>query len=294
MRSLRAVLSRVAGITVLAVVGGQAHALCTFGNTGEPSLQTSFDALLGPAALNAQSACVAEGRDAAWTTVGSIGQIDIVLELAGNAQSNVFGVYDLNDPTRRLSVFEGNDSVNSEATLRLRLMGNGTWRISVLETNNPDDTSDWTHLGLTTSSFGFYLATASQGTFYSQTSRNADGVDHLYAYRGNGAAFQQRTVERRSVHAAGLHPRLGRFVRRRRSRLPGLRRNRAGHPSRAIAAGAAVDAFGSDRPRGGGSPPNLDPARMNALSRFEKSIGPGIGRAEAACGAPQRVLAPRV
>jgi hypothetical protein len=190
MRSVRAVLSRVAGITVLAVVGGQAHALCTFGSSGEPSLQTSFDALLGPAALNAQSACVAEGGDAAWTTVGSIGQIDIVLELAGNAQSNVFGVYDLNDPTRRLSVFEGNDSVNSEATLRLRLMGNGTWRISVLEQNNPDDTSGWIHLGLTTSAFGFYLATANQGTFYSETGRNADGVDHLYAYRGNGAAFR--------------------------------------------------------------------------------------------------------
>jgi hypothetical protein len=189
MRSFRALLSRVASIAVLAVVAGQAQALCTFGGSGEPSLQTSFDALLGPAALDAQAACVAEGSDAAWTTVGSIGQVEIVLELAGNAQSNIFGVYDLNDPTRRLTVFEGNDSVDSEATLRLRLMGDGSWRVSVLEHNNPDDPSGWNHLGLTTSSFGFYLATAAQGTFYSQTSRNADGADHLYAYRGNGAAF---------------------------------------------------------------------------------------------------------
>lgn len=190
MRSVRAVLSRVASLAVLAVVAGPAQAVCTFGGSGEPSLQTSFDALLGPGSLDAQGACMPEGGDAAWTTVGSVGQVEIVLELAGNAQSNAFGVYDLNDPTRRLSVFEGNDAVDSAATLRLRLMDNGTWRISVLEQNNPDDPSGWNHLGLTTSAFGFYLASAGQGTFYSQTSRNADGVDHLYAYRGNGAAFR--------------------------------------------------------------------------------------------------------
>ena len=43
--------------------------------------------------------------------------------------------------------------------------------------------------GLTTSAFGFYLGTAANGTFFSQTGRNADGVDHLYAYQGNGQAF---------------------------------------------------------------------------------------------------------
>ena len=174
----------------LAVAGTQAHAACTFGGAGgEPSLQGVFNSILGAGAPST-SACVADGADARWTTVGTVGAIDIVLELAGNAQSNTFGLYDLNNPNRRLTIFEGNDGVNAEATIRLRQLANGTWRASVLEFNNPDDSAAWTNLnGLSTSAFGFYLGTASQGTFFSETGRNTDGVDHMYAYRGNGAAF---------------------------------------------------------------------------------------------------------
>lgn len=181
---------RWAVAAALIAAGPQVHAACTFGGSGEPSLQATFNSILGSGAPNATLACVADGADAAWTTVGSVGAIDIVLELAGNAQSNTFGLYDLNDPSRRLTIFEGNDGASAEATLRLRQMANGTWRASVLEFNNPDDASGWTNLnGLATSAFGFYLGTAAQGTFFSATPHNADGVDHLYAYRGNGAAF---------------------------------------------------------------------------------------------------------
>jgi hypothetical protein len=181
---------RIAAAAALLAAGSQAQAACTFGGSGEPSLQSVFNSILGGGAPSASVACVADGADDAWTTVGSIGAIDIVLELAGNAQSNTFGLYDLNDPSRRLTIFEGNDGASAEATLRLRQMANGTWRASVLEFNNPDDTPNWINLnGLTTSAFGFYLGTATQGRFFSDTTRNADGVDHLYAYRGNGAAF---------------------------------------------------------------------------------------------------------
>jgi len=179
----------MAGALVLA--GSQAYAECTFGGSSEPSLQGTFNTMFGSSdAPNAVLACAADGGDSSWTTVGSVGQIDIVLELAGNAQSNTFGLYDLNDPSRRLTIFEGNDGASAEATLRLRRLANGTWRASVLEFNNPDDPSGWTTLnGLTTSAFGFYLGTAANGTFFSQTGRNADGVDHLYAYQGSGQAF---------------------------------------------------------------------------------------------------------
>lgn len=175
----------------LVAAGSHAHAACTFGSAGgEPQHQGVFNSILGAGAPSAMADCVADGADAAWTTVGSTGGIDIVLELAGNAQSNTFGLYDLNAPNRRLTIFEGNDGTSAEATIRLRQMGDGTWRASVLEFNNPDDVTGWTHLGnLTTSAFGFYLGTASQGTFFSQTARNTDLVDHMYAYRGNGAAF---------------------------------------------------------------------------------------------------------
>lgn len=140
--------------------------------------------MLGANTLSATTSCVDDGDDAAWTTVGSVGAIDIVLELAGNAATNNFGVYDLNSPGVRLSVFDGLDTVGDQAILRLRQTVNG-WRVSVQEVGDPT----WTHQFISTSAFGFYLSTQSNGTFFSQTARNADGGDHMYAYQGTGTPF---------------------------------------------------------------------------------------------------------
>lgn len=175
---------RYALLAALGLAAAQANALCTFGGSGEPSLQGSFNTMLGANTLSATNSCLDDGEDAGWTTVGSIGQIDIVLELAGNASTNVFGVYDLNDPNTRLSVFDGNDSVGDQAILRLRETVDG-WRVSVQQAGG----GGWTHQFISTSAFGFYLSVQGEGTFYSQTGRNGDGVDHLYAYQGTGTPF---------------------------------------------------------------------------------------------------------
>lgn len=171
-------------LAALGLAAAQANALCTFGGSGEPSLQGSFNSMLGANTLSATTACLDDGNDAAWTTVGSIGQIDILLELAGNASTNVFGVYDLSNPNARLSVFDGADSAGDQAILRLRQTVNG-WRVSVQEVGS----TTWTHQFISTSAFGFYLNVQGQGTFYSQTGNNADGVDHMYAYQGTGTPF---------------------------------------------------------------------------------------------------------
>lgn len=190
MRTIRQAVVQTAVVAAAAFGFQQAQAACTFGGSGEPSLQASFNTLLGAGAPNVTTDCVADGADGKWSTVGSVAGVDIVLELAGNRDTNSFGLYDLNDPSRRLSIFEGNDGVDSQATLQLRLMGNGTWRASVLEINNPGDSTNWQHLNnLASSAFGFYLSTTTQGTFFSQTARNDDGVDHLYAYRGTQTPF---------------------------------------------------------------------------------------------------------
>ena len=171
-------------LATLALAGAQAHAVCTFGSSNEPSLQSSFDSLLGAGTLNATSACIEEGDDAAWSTIDSIGEIDIVLELAGKARTNSFGVYDLNDPNARLTIFDGNDSVGDQAVLRLSQTVDG-WRVSVQEVGS----RGWTHQVISTGAFGFYLSTRSHETFFSESSRNTDGVDHLYAYRGTDTPF---------------------------------------------------------------------------------------------------------
>ncbi len=138
-------------LTMLAALGlaaAQANASCAFGGSGEPSLQGSFNTMLGANTLSATNACLNDGNDAAWTTVGSIGQIDIVLELAGNASTNTFGVYDLNNPSTRLSVFDGSDGAGDQAILRLRQTVDG-WRVSVQEVGEPDlDASVHLHFAL--------------------------------------------------------------------------------------------------------------------------------------------------
>src|SRR5262245_49543970 len=137
MSRAKGLIVRASVIGALVLAGSAANADCIFGGSGEPSLQNSFNTLLGAGAPNEVPSCVADGDDARWTTNGPVTEIDIVLELAGNAQSNTFGIYDLNNPNRRLTVFEGNDAVASTATVRLRDMGGGQWRVSVLEHNNP-------------------------------------------------------------------------------------------------------------------------------------------------------------
>lgn len=114
---------RTLSLAVLSLGAAQANALCTLGGSGQPSLQGSFSSPLGAGTLNATTACVDEGDDAAWTSVGSIGQIDIVLELAGAAGVTTFGIYDLNDPNSQLSVFERIASVPLPTPVLLLISG---------------------------------------------------------------------------------------------------------------------------------------------------------------------------
>ena len=189
MSGTRSFIIRAAISAGLALAAGQSYATCAPAISSEPSLQSSFNSLLGSGVLDAVNDCVNDGGDAAWTTVGTTASTSILIELAGNASSNMFGVYDLGDPSRRLSIFEGNDAVSSFASLRLAHLANGSWRVSVRELNNADDPSGWTSMTIATSAFGFYLGTATQGTFFSGTPLNADGQDHLFAYAGTGTQF---------------------------------------------------------------------------------------------------------
>jgi hypothetical protein len=193
MTKLRSTLLRTVVTGAIALAAAESQGACTFGGSGEPSLQGTFNTLLGADALSATNDCIADGSDVAWTTLGTIGEIDIVIELAGDANTNVFGIYDLANPNNRITVFEGNDAAGAEATVRLRNTVNG-WQVRVQELNNPSDPNDqhpgsWDRILVSTTAFGFYLATANNGTFFSNTALNADGADHLFAYQGTGTPF---------------------------------------------------------------------------------------------------------
>jgi hypothetical protein len=189
MVGFRRGLLRTASLAGLALAAAQSHAACTFGSgSGEPSLQSTFDTLLGADSVNVQTACIADGADGAWTTTGQVGTIDIQIELAGNAQSNTFGIYDL-VTGNRVQVFEGDDGANTLGVIRVS-QSNGAWSVRVLDTHaSGSEGTGWGGtFALSSSAFGFYLGTTN-GTFYSETTRNTDGVDRMYSYGPLGGNF---------------------------------------------------------------------------------------------------------
>jgi hypothetical protein len=95
----------------------------------------------------------------------------IVMELAGYAGLNTLGLYDINDPSRRLQLFNGADGVGAGTQFAISSTGQ-VYR-------------NWTATGETFTSdlFGFYLDTPA-GLWFSQSTRNTDGADHLVAYQG--------------------------------------------------------------------------------------------------------------
>jgi hypothetical protein len=182
-------LLRAAVFAGLALAASQSYAACTFGSAGEPSLQNTFDTLLGADTVNVHTACLADGSDSAWATTGQVGSIDIQIELTANAQSNTFGIYDV-VTGNRIRVFEGDDGANTLGVIRIS-QSNGAWSVRVLDTHDSGgEGTNWgSSFALSSSAFGFYLGTTAGGTFYSETARNTDAVDHMYAYGPLGGNF---------------------------------------------------------------------------------------------------------
>lgn len=177
-------LTAAIAIAVLSLAGEQAHAACTFGaGSGEPGLQAQVDQILGGPSINVQTDCLAEGTDGLWETVNQLGMVTIQVELAGNAGTNTFGIY---DPLTSVltPVFEGNDGAGVFGLIQV-WQNSGQWYVQTFDSHYSGG-GDTIGFGapqlLTTSAFGFYLGTLSNGTFFSQTVKNGDSLDHMYAY----------------------------------------------------------------------------------------------------------------
>jgi len=113
--------------------------------------------------------------DEIWTfgaTGGGVARI--LFEFAGFASSNFFGIYDVTDPSRRLTIFTGPDGAGWGAAI---LMTGPTsfcsFSLSITSCRN-----------FGSDRFGFFLTTPQNNTFFSQTSLNGDGFDHMVAYQG--------------------------------------------------------------------------------------------------------------
>lgn len=97
----------------------------------------------------------------------------IVMELAGYAGQNRLGLYDINDPTRRLQLFNGANDAGDGVQFAINSSGQ-VFRNFM-----------YTGQTFSTDLFGFYLETPA-GLWFSDASLNGDGADHLVAFQGQG------------------------------------------------------------------------------------------------------------
>lgn len=128
----------------------------------------------------------------AYWQIGATGASEnkIVLELAGNANTNTFGIYDPTNPNNYLQLFSGPASAGWTTTLIN--LGGGNYSAIYANASGIPVGFNTAHFGVT-NLFGYYLgANSDTPTFYSDAKLNQDpgssyahGTPHMVAYEGN-------------------------------------------------------------------------------------------------------------
>jgi hypothetical protein len=152
----------------------------------EMTIQQVFDSItIGPnpgvSSVQDPADRLQEGNDAYWSIQGTgTSAATVVIEIAGNAPFNSFGIFDATNAAVSVQVFAGAAAQGAQAAISLT--GDGSVSVNFVDTG----------VDFAGNLLGFYLDTggANPNRFYSRTSLNADGKDHLYAYRGEGDKIQ--------------------------------------------------------------------------------------------------------
>jgi Domain of unknown function (DUF4114) len=178
-------------LVALTLLSPVAEAACTFGpgapSGGEMTLQTALNGLLNDAP-DVVNDCLEDGSvpngDARWVTVSPT-SATILLEIAGFANQNRFGIYDASNPNSRVQIFSGPQGPGTTAAITFTAASGGGYNVTITI-----GTSSWSSsTPFMGTAFGFYLRTPQNNTFYSDSSLNQGQIDRMYAYRGNGASF---------------------------------------------------------------------------------------------------------
>jgi hypothetical protein len=129
--------------------------------------------------VNVNTDTILDSWDSYWM-IGGQGQTaaTLVIEIAGNAGSNSFGIYDATDYTKQVELFSGADTGGHQTVVSILLDGSVRVRF--------EDTG----IDFAANAFGFYLGTTG-GTYYSDTSLNPGELDQMRAYQGNGLDWIQ-------------------------------------------------------------------------------------------------------
>ena len=121
------------------------------------------------------------GPDELWAIEASgFSGATLVIEIAGNAATNTFGLYDATNAGNRIELFAG--VANQGDTAMINISDSGA--VTIIYFDNG------TYAGMASGSlagnlFGYYLGTRN-GILYSQAALNPDGADQMVAFQGDG------------------------------------------------------------------------------------------------------------
>jgi len=171
----------IMGSIMVWTLSDYAAAGIVFGDGGA-SLQGVLDTItvnpIGDSSIDVTTDALTDMADSYWAVSATGGDVStLIIELTGFARENKFGIYDKADPSKKVQLFNGVASSGDQALVSIRANG----RVYVNFAN--------TGIDFAANEFGYYLDStyfSDGGLWYSDTSLNADALDHMVAYQGTG------------------------------------------------------------------------------------------------------------
>jgi hypothetical protein len=190
---VRSTANWIAGLSLVVASAAQATAILP---GPETPLQTIIDGLYqSPTCPGCSTVAHAPNvntnqviDDQRWTIDGGgMSAATIIIELAGNASTNTFGIYDVNNH-HTVELFGGAADQADQALVTIGL--NGQVKVVYQQRDaagHVTGSTTWTSGAgyFTGDVFGYYLG-AGGGTMYSEKNLNAGGADQMVAFQGDG------------------------------------------------------------------------------------------------------------
>jgi hypothetical protein len=134
----------------------------------------------GDSSVDVTQDALADSVDSYWSITASGGSFStMIIELAGWADTNTFGVY---SGTQYVELFSGAYIAGDQATLSIK--NDGSVYVNLIDTG----------VDFAGNNFGYYLDSSTNsagGRWHSDTSLNTDQTDHMAAYQGLNIDYVQ-------------------------------------------------------------------------------------------------------
>jgi hypothetical protein len=177
-------MKKILGLMILFVFFASGTVCAT-----ELTLQQIMDTVIasdGDLGINAENDMLADSLDSYWTGSANGSVTTLVIEVAGNKNTNTFGIYDAANHENAIEIFQGEYGAGTSITLHFVTSGNDVdvYSGNLIYGEDGNLIDGKFEKTFDSNLFGFYLGTANNGTFYSDTTLNSDQADHMLAYQG--------------------------------------------------------------------------------------------------------------